>query len=80
MGLIAKDDGWRVSDELWNKMEVLLPKPKTTSVGMSPSSCPESAGDERDPVRAAHRSAVELVGRDGNMFVFFGVPAIQGVE
>ena len=33
MGLIAKDDGWRLSDELWNKMEVLLPKPKPHPLG-----------------------------------------------
>jgi len=25
MGLVVKDDGWRVPDELWKKMEPLLP-------------------------------------------------------
>ena len=27
MGLIMKDDKWRISDKLWNKMESLIPKP-----------------------------------------------------
>ena len=26
MGLIAKDDGWRIPEEVWEKMEPLLPK------------------------------------------------------
>jgi hypothetical protein len=25
MGLVVKDDGWRVPDELWARMEPLLP-------------------------------------------------------
>lgn len=28
MGLVAKDDDWRVPDGLWNQMEPLLPPPK----------------------------------------------------
>jgi hypothetical protein len=29
MGLFLKDDGWRIPDELWEKMEPLLPpRPK----------------------------------------------------
>jgi transposase len=30
MGLATKDDGWRISDLLWEKMEPLLPKRKET--------------------------------------------------
>ena len=33
MGLGTKDDGWRISDELWSKMEPLLPKPKPHPLG-----------------------------------------------
>ena len=33
MGLVTKDDGWRISDELWSKMEPLLPKPKKHPLG-----------------------------------------------
>lgn len=28
MGLVTKDDGWRIPDKLWNKMEPLLPPRK----------------------------------------------------
>jgi len=27
MGLIVKDDGWRIPDKLWEQMEPLLPPP-----------------------------------------------------
>ena len=33
MGFVTKDDGWRISDELWSKMEPLLPKPKPHPLG-----------------------------------------------
>lgn len=28
MGLVTKEDGWRLSDEVWEKMAPLIPKPK----------------------------------------------------
>lgn len=28
MGLVARDDGWRIPDALWKQMEPLLPPPK----------------------------------------------------
>ncbi len=28
MGLVAKDDGWRIPDSLWQEMEPLLPPRK----------------------------------------------------
>ena len=34
MGLVAKDDGWRIPDELWEKMEPLLPPPKPHPLGV----------------------------------------------
>jgi len=33
MGLTSKDDGWRLSDELWSKMEGLLPEAKPHPLG-----------------------------------------------
>jgi len=33
MGLIVKDDGWRIPEELWEKMEPLLPKAKPHPLG-----------------------------------------------
>ena len=33
MGLVAKDDGWRIPDRLWEKMRPLLPAPKPHPLG-----------------------------------------------
>jgi transposase len=33
MGLIVKDDGWRISDELWEKMAPLIPPGKPHPLG-----------------------------------------------
>lgn len=33
MGLITQDDGWRLSDELWSRMEGLLPEGKIHPLG-----------------------------------------------
>lgn len=33
MGLVAKDDGWRIPDRLWEQMEPLLPERKPHPLG-----------------------------------------------
>ena len=33
MGLVVKDDNWRIPDELWNQMELLLPPGKPHPLG-----------------------------------------------
>lgn len=33
MGLIMKDDGWRIPNKLWEEMEPLLPSPKEHPLG-----------------------------------------------
>lgn len=33
MGLVVKDDGWRIQDKLWREMEPLLPPPKPHPLG-----------------------------------------------
>ncbi len=33
MGLVVKDDSWRIPDELWNQMEPLLPPGKPHPLG-----------------------------------------------
>ena len=33
MGLVTKDDGWRISDRLWEQMERWLPAPKVHPLG-----------------------------------------------
>jgi len=33
MGLVTKDDGWRIPDEFWAEVEPLLPPPKRHPLG-----------------------------------------------
>lgn len=33
MGMICKDDGWRLSNEVWQRMEPLLPPRKAHPLG-----------------------------------------------
>src|SRR3989339_1326919 len=47
MGLVAKDDGWRIPDALWEQMEPLLPpKPK------HPLNCHNPRVPDRDAMNA----------------------------
>jgi transposase len=46
MGLVTKDDGWRIPEELWEKIQPLLPAAKAHRFrGHNPSVCPRSAMD-----------------------------------
>lgn len=105
MGLIAKDDGWRVSDELWSKMEELLPKSKPHPLWCHRPRVPNRqamnailfvlrTGTQRNSLDAVNSGrkrphphppfSVQFTPRDnrrdGNMFLFFGLPPVQGVD
>ncbi|WP_205833115.1 IS5 family transposase [Azohydromonas caseinilytica] len=43
MGLVTKDDGWRISDELWEKIEPLLPQRPSHPLGCHRSRVPDRA-------------------------------------
>jgi len=47
MGVINKDDGWRLPDELWTKIEPLLPEGKAHPLG-----CHNSRVPNRDAMNA----------------------------
>jgi transposase len=47
MGLVAKDDGWRIPDVLWDKIEPLLPPPKPHPLG-----CHKAPVPPRDAMNA----------------------------
>ena len=47
MGLITKDDGWRIPDKLWEQMEPLLPPPKKHPLG-----CHNTRVPDRDAMNA----------------------------
>lgn len=48
MGLIVKDDKWRIPDSLWEKMEPLIPKP----VDNHPLKCHRSRVPNRNAMNA----------------------------
>lgn len=43
MGLVVKDDGWRLNDTLWEKMKPLIPKP----IDKHPLGCHRKRVDDR---------------------------------
>ena len=47
MGLVSKDDGWRLSDKLWRQMELLLPERKVHPLG-----CHNPRVPDRDAMNA----------------------------
>lgn len=47
MGLVTRDDGWRIPDELWEEMQPLLPAPKAHPLG-----CHNPRVPDRDAMNA----------------------------
>ena len=41
MGLVDRDDGWRIPDSLWEKMEPLLPERPSHPLGCHRSRVPD---------------------------------------
>jgi hypothetical protein len=78
MGLLCKDDGWRMPDELWEKMEKWLP-PRKAPPRMSLFPGSGSGGDECHPAGAAHGDAMERAQCYRDWFKQFGAPAFFGV-
>ena len=66
MGLVSKDDGWRLSDELWAKMQPLLPERPRHPLGCH---------NPRVPDRAA-MDAILLVLRTGMQWNALSVTGI----
>jgi hypothetical protein len=40
MGLVSRDDGWRMPDWLWERIEPLLPDPPPHPLGVTARGCP----------------------------------------
>lgn len=56
MGLVTRDDGWRIPDWLWKRMAPHIPKP----VDQHPLGCHRPRGDDRSAMQA-----ILLVARTG---------------
>src|SRR5213592_1597753 len=79
MGLVVKDDGWRMPDWLWGADRAGTAAAAAAPVGMPPSARARPRRDGRDPVGVAHGDAVERLERDRDLFVELGAPAFPGV-
>ena len=75
MGLVVKDDGWRLPDRVWARMEPLLPPRPAHPLG-----CHRPRVSDRDAINAIllvlRTGAVERTQRDGDLLVFVGVSAL----
>ena len=67
MGLVSSDDGWRMPDWLWERIEPLLPAPPAHPLGLSPAAGARPGRDGRDPAGASDGDAVERVERDRDL-------------
>ena len=47
MGLVVKDDGWRIPDRVWARIELLLPEPPSHPLG-----CHRPRVPDRDAMNA----------------------------
>ena len=65
MGLVKKDDGWRLPDELWAKMEPLLPPRPTASAGVPQPAHARPAGHGGHSAGAAHGDAMAALKATG---------------
>ena len=76
--LISRDDGWRMPDWLWVRIEPLLPAPAFHPLGCrDPRS--RIATRWRRSCWCCARGAVERVGRVGDLLVEFGASAVSGM-
>jgi hypothetical protein len=79
MGLVSRDDGWRMPDWLWERIEPLLPKRPSHPLGCHNPRVPDRDAMDAILVGAENGRAVERVERDGDLLVFLGSSAFSGV-
>ena len=65
MGLVSKNDGWHISEALWERMEPLLPPRKRHPLGCHNPRVPDRAAMNAILVCAAHGVPVECTERHG---------------
>ena len=79
MGLVVKDDGWRIPDWLWVELEPLLPERPAHPLGCHNPRVPDR--DAMNAILLVLRTgmSVERVERDRDLLVELGVSALPGV-
>lgn len=79
MGLVLKDDGWRIPDEVWAQMEPLLPARPVHPLGCHNPRVPDRDAMNANPAHPAYRDAVERALGDQDLLLLLGLPALPGV-
>lgn len=79
MGLVNRDDGWRVPNWLWERMEPLLPARPEHPLGCHNPRVPDR--DAMNAILLVLRTGmqVERAERDGHLPLELGAPALPGV-
>ena len=57
--MVSRDDGWRMPDWLWERVEPLLPAPPFHPLGCHAPRLPDRDDDQRDPAGSADGDGVE---------------------
>src|SRR4051812_8583352 len=78
MGLVDRDDGWRMPDWLWERIEPLAGA-AAAPAGLPQAACARPKCDGCDPARAQDGDAVECAQRERNLLLQFGASALSGV-
>jgi hypothetical protein len=77
MGLVSRDDGWRMPDWLWEQIAPLLPR-RFTGGGAIVLGC-RIAKRWTQSCWCCGRACNERAQRDGGLLVVFGASALSGV-
>ena len=77
--MVSRDDGWRMPEWLWERIEPLLPAPPFHPLGCHRSRVPNRDAMDAGSVGAEDGDAVERVERDRGVLVVFGASAFSGV-
>jgi hypothetical protein len=79
MGVVMSDDGWRMSDWLWERVDQLLPARPADPLGCHNPCVPGRDATDAILLVFPHRDAVERAVRDRDLFVELGAPTLSGV-
>ena len=76
MGLVVKDDGWRIPDRVWAQMRPLLPEPPSHPLGGHRPRV--SDRDAMDAILLVLRTGMQwnALKRDRDLFVVVGAATI----
>jgi hypothetical protein len=80
MKAVSRDDGWRLSDELWDRMTPLLPPPKAHPLGCHRPRIPNRMA--MDAILLVLRTGMQwnCLGPNRDLYVFGSLPAVSGVD